>query len=83
VLVLDGSQPSGFGGESCGCMMVPDQLGLSFQFVNIVDCLIRWGSIEEKLCWGTIDNDGVGVVVPNHVNQGNLVDVEDWVAEPT
>ncbi len=39
--------------------------------------------IGEKLCWGTIDNDGVGVVVPNHVDQGNLVDVEDRVMEPT
>ncbi len=82
VLVLDGSQPSGFGVESCGCVMVPDQLGLSFQFVNVVDCLVRWGSIGEKLCWGMIDNDGVGVLVPNHVDQGNSGDVEDRVAEP-
>jgi hypothetical protein len=82
MLVLDGGQPSGFGGESCGCVMVPDQLGFSFQFVNIVDCLVGWGSIGEKLCWGMIDNDGVGVVVPNHVDQRNLVDVEDRVAEP-
>ncbi len=83
MLVLDGGQPSGFGGESCRCMMVPYQLGLSFQFVNVVDCLVGWGSIGDKLCWGTIDNDGVGVVVLNHVDQGNSVDVEDRVAEPT
>jgi hypothetical protein len=43
VLVLDGGQPSGFGGESCGSVMVPYQLGLSFQFVNIVDCLVGGG----------------------------------------
>jgi hypothetical protein len=83
VLVLDGGKPSGFGGESCGCVMVPNQLRLSFQFVNVVDCLVGWGSIRKKLCWGTIDNDGVGVVVLNHINQRNLVDVEDQVAEPT
>ncbi len=30
-----------------------------------------------------VDDDGVGVAVPHHVNQRNLVEVEDWVAKPT
>ena len=44
-------------------MEIPDELRLGFQFVDIVNGFRRCWAIREILAGGSLDDDGVGVVV--------------------
>lgn len=49
--------------ESCSGVEVPNKLRLCLQFVDVVDSF-RWqGAVREILAGGSLDEQGIGVVV--------------------
>ena len=50
-------------------MMVSDKFRCHLQLVNIVDGVFSGQAIGQELSWGTVDDDGVGVLVLDYVHQ--------------
>ncbi len=50
-------------------MVIPDKLGCGLQFKNVVDGFFGGRSIGQKLGWRPVDDDGVGILVLDHVHQ--------------
>ncbi len=50
--------------------MVSDEFRCWPQLLNVVDGFFGGRAIGQKLSWGPVDNDGVGVLVLDHVVVG-------------
>ncbi len=50
-------------------MVVLYQLWLCLQFVNIVDSFGCGWPVRREFGWGVVDDDGVSIVVTDHIHQ--------------
>ncbi len=65
-------------------MVIPDNLGCGLQFKNVVDGFCGEWLVGQRLGWRLVDNDGVGILVLDHVHQWDapqlvvLVPLSPW-----